>query len=1597
LLAGASGEVFAETVLYYSFDGAFGADIPSGLVDGTGTYTATIIPGTLLTSTIKYAEANPTCNHLETSAEFYNESWDNNAGDTFLIPNTGGLDFSTFTAFTVEFFVNPASAGEGNYRRLFAEEIYAYMYLDPDGTLYAIRKWGGGSWDDNITELAVPDFPLDTWSHVALTWDSAAAGDKFKLYVDGTQARSAVGESDATLDSTAGFAIGGYQRSAGSTAQFFMGKIDEFRFSDVALDPNEFGCAEMIGKAATKPSPGNRSVGICPDGVVLSWTPGLDVAPTDGHDVYFGTDYSDVKNANTSSVGVYRGTTDVNNYPEAGTLAALELATTYYWRVDETDTLGAVFKGPVWRFTTEDGSATDLRPGDGYKGVDPAAVLSWTASCVALSHDVYLGTNFDDVNNAADPGVLPGRGNQAETTYNPGGLEAQTNYYWRIDEFTSGGTIKGEVMSFKTGYGGLLVHFDFDGTAGNNLPDEVTDLTGSVTFRTFTYAEGASVKYGEANPFYNTAGTSADFTPEAGLLRIDPCTPEDILRLDGSAYTVEMWVKPDSLSAENIALMKKYSAWAVGIGNRTVEFRHRDNPLTGDRRLAEAEWTHIAVVFDLLSISDQKRIYVDGVLDDTEGTNAANPADNNDPVSIGYMQRPAAMGYSRAHFFDGLIDEVMIVDIALGPGEFMLYPDFSWAHDPSPYHKQQRVDPCDPNLALMWVPGAYAASQQLYLGTDYEAVRDATPGSDVHEASLSADANSYSLAAALDFTTDYYWRVDAVGAQTWKGLVWKFQTRDRIVDPNLWLWYKFDETSGGEVRDSSGRDYDSYDSSASGQWDPNGGQWGGALWCDDDMGLSVTSEVLSNITNGITISVWLKDSYRSGYDNWVFDGGNTATHRVRAAVVTEEGRVLWRAGNDVNDTLTWDFNGIDASRLEGWHHWAFVKDEAANTISIYFDGELADSNNQAEATLANVQNGLFKIAALTTRDSDLVGWIDDFRLYDYAKSAKEVEELGDLALAWKPRPFDGEPDVQLDLAEVSWQPGDYAVSHDVYFGTDLQAVTDANTSQHLDVYIRNQPLADTNYPMPSKLELNRTYYWRIDEVNDSNEDSPWTGRVWSFRVANYITIDDFESYDFMDEVIDETWLDGTRGLPVPPWFEYVNGATVNLGASYAVPPDPVRRGKQSMVFGYDNSGWGGMVPCYSEAERIFDSPQDWTEAEVEILTLYFYGDPLNDANSTEQMYVALNDGDVNGVVEYGQYMDEDMSEVRRDEWHEWNIGLADFGVTLTNIERMYIGFGDRDNPVEGGFGYVYFDDIRLYRRKCIPARLKPDYDFNNDCIVDFGEIADLGEEWLRTDVNFVDLGLSVDPPAAGPVAWWKLDENGGNTAGDAVGTNHGQIKGFYSWVTGYDGVNSALEFDGGKVVVPDAAALRPQYELSVSVWLKYSDTPSNARVVVKGADGKETFSVEVNPDRGFTFVIRDVNNARHDLDNEEELWRNEWIHLAGTYDANIIASYVNGEPQDFGTIGAILLSQDTNDLAIGNRAESFARPFEGAVDDVRLYNYGLSASEVRYLATDGTGYVPLRSQFNLYVRSVEEEVLNLKDLAMIAPAWLEQKLWPPAP
>ncbi|MCP4256593.1 MAG: hypothetical protein GY774_03590 [Planctomycetes bacterium] len=252
---------------------------------------------------------------------------------------------------------------------------------------------------------------------------------------------------------------------------------------------------------------------------------------------------------------------------------------------------------------------------------------------------------------------------------------------------------------------------------------------------------------------------------------------------------------------------------------------------------------------------------------------------------------------------------------------------------------------------------------------------------------------------------------------------------------------------------------------------------------------------------------------------------------------------------------------------------------------------------------------------------------------------------------------------------LTWTPG-LGTSYDVHFGTDpvsLEKKASGNLgSESFD---------------PGQLGWNTTYYWRVDEANSANADSPWTGPLWSFTTANFLIIDDMESYNDLDisdpasNRIFMSWIDG-----------FDNPASNGSVVGYANPPFAeqaiVHSGNQSMPFEYNNA------VGKSEATLTLTSNSDWTVKGVNTLTIWFKGQA---SNAAETLYVALNDSAV--------VTNDNPDAAQTSKWTQWNIDLQAFtdqGVTLTNVTSITLGLGNRSNPVAGGIGMMYFDDIRLY-------------------------------------------------------------------------------------------------------------------------------------------------------------------------------------------------------------------------------------------------------------------------------------------------------------
>jgi hypothetical protein len=331
--------------------------------------------------------------------------------------------------------------------------------------------------------------------------------------------------------------------------------------------------------------------------------------------------------------------------------------------------------------------------------------------------------------------------------------------------------------------------------------------------------------------------------------------------------------------------------------------------------------------------------------------------------------------------------------------------------------------------------------------------------------------------------------------------------------------------------------------------------------------------------------------------------------------------------------------------------------------TVYF-GETFDEVDNAAGGLPQ---GTLTYSPGTLKQAKTYYWrVDEFDAIDTYKG--DVWSFTTVGAVASPEPANGAVDV-TQTPTLTWAPG-LGASHEVYFGADAASLELKGSGN----------LGSESYE-PGQLEWNTTYSWRIDEANNANADSPWTGPLWSFTTANFLIIDDMESYNDLDEGepgsnrIYLAWVDGFDNPAV-------NGSTVgNLDPPFAE-QNIVHSGNQSMPFAYDNA------VGKSEATLTLTSNKDWTVNGVNTLTIWYRG---GSSNAAETMYVVLNGSA--GV-------DNDNPDAALDRsWTEWNIPLqafADQGVDLTNVTSITLGFGNRSAPAAGGAGSVFFDDIRLY-------------------------------------------------------------------------------------------------------------------------------------------------------------------------------------------------------------------------------------------------------------------------------------------------------------
>jgi alpha-tubulin suppressor-like RCC1 family protein len=888
---------------------------------------------------------------------------------------------------------------------------------------------------------------------------------------------------------------------------------------------------------AINPTPASGQTNTNALGLNLKWMPGLNAT---SHKVYFGTNP-------TPGAGEYKGEQTGTTF-NPGTLNYL---TTYYWRIDEKNAVDTT-TGVVWSFTTKPtpqipGQASNPAPASGATNINITADLSWTAGSYAASHDVYFGTN-------PSPGTAEFKGNRVVNTFDPGVMSYGKTYYWRIDEKNEVGTTTGTVWNFATKAGplnGLVSLWKLDDLYGSTAVDSSDNghngtLAGGVNWAPTSGILGGAASF-DASADGRVSVPTTGMTASAGTIAMwvklaEPqselgkdgyrflfgCTPDRIqIYMNDYDTQLDLGLGSDHLKHANIANLTTetwyhialtwsgatYFVYVDGVARATGTYSGLNNIASqaaiGNNGVAQNQgfngliddvgtWNRALAAGEISDLFNEPTVEIAGDPSPPDGSTyistdadiswAAGKYAISHNVYFGTNQTPGTAefkGNQTGKIFD---------PGALGEGTTYYWRidevnnTTTWTGDiwrfttQAPVPPQQAGSPSPANGAtavdvyanLLWTAGAGSTSHDVYFGTN------PIPGSAEFKGNITA--NTFEPGHLSEQTT-YYWRIDEKNSYgTTTGAVWSFTTGTK-PPPVLVSQWKFDETSGTTAADSSGNGH-SGTLAGTVAWSPTGGTQNGAVNFDgsnNDGRVQIPTAGMNALQG--TVTMWVKlaePQYTLGRNGYKFIFGCGA-HPNRIQLYMDNYDTSLDLG--LGDSLLRKQDVVTLN-TETWYHLALAWD--GSSYVVYVNGVEKAAGSYAGLTALSTTAHIGNTGTETTQAFN--GLIDNVTIWNDVLDAGEIinvymagAPLQDIAT--NPTPANGQQTVNTTVT-LTWWPGRYTGLQDVYFGT--------NTTPGSGEYKGRQSASTFN---PGTLNLDTTYYWRIDSVNDTNI---WQGNVWNF-------------------------------------------------------------------------------------------------------------------------------------------------------------------------------------------------------------------------------------------------------------------------------------------------------------------------------------------------------------------------------------------------------------------------------------------------------------------------------------------------------------------
>ena len=448
------------------------------------------------------------------------------------------------------------------------------------------------------------------------------------------------------------------------------------------------------------------------------------------------------------------------------------------------------------------------------------------------------------------------------------------------------------------------------------------------------------------------------------------------------------------------------------------------------------------------------------------------------------------------------------------------------------------------DVVLSWSPGPTAAVHDVYFGESFDDINDA-PTMNTLDKLVSNDqpGTTYDPEGLLEFGETYYWRIDEVNAPP-DSTVFKGDVWSFTVEP-----FAFPITSVTATASSE----NTADMAAGKTVDGSG--LNGDLHSVEPTDMWLSSVVGEQPT-------WIQFEFDQSYnllEMWV-----------------------WNSNQLLEPVIGFGVQDVTVEHSEDGENWTSLGD-------VQIPRAPGTAGNAHDATIS-LAGATAKFVRLTV-NSGWGGILDQFGL-------SEIRFFFIPVAASDPAPADGDSGVGLDTA-LSWRSGREVVSHEVYFSNDKAAVEDGTALV--------DTVSEGNF-QPGTLEYGQIYYWKVNEVNEAAAVPVREGEVWEFSTVENFIVEDFESYG-VETPIWETWIDGLGfGAAGTPGFNPGNGTGSAVGDDTQpsfTEETVVNSGGQSMPLFYNNNKAGAAN--YSETERTFAQPQDWTTGGISQLSLWFRG------------------------------------------------------------------------------------------------------------------------------------------------------------------------------------------------------------------------------------------------------------------------------------------------------------------------------------------------------------------------------------------------------